>query len=371
MVLGNPGLQRYVAEDPTLERLRSSHISPLGLPSKVPFDEEFFSSLLGSDAMSHRLLDRFLENGLLDLKGNDEWYEHITATAGVLSVHLRANPDDIIPFAYAALLPDVADDDPAVRRALQLLKAEWKTYASVSMASPTVMLRAIIFDALLSIAAEDNSTQSTLALLFSSALPHLVVGREAPVWQEALDQLLQAVEREAEAAWSVPSRVPVPPFPEFNAPSTTVSLKASQVDKTGLKRAMHAAAGPSDENGQSTEGNEHWPNAGDPWSHQFAPLAADAISKAISRATARQDHLCEHRTSRQRTRLGGYGLPAVLPRSGRVDGPRTRNALPAALVERGARIPFGASQLPERRSQSRARPDGLRLSGRVAVAGAD
>ena len=46
MVLGNPGLQRYVAEDPTLERLRSSHISPLGLPSKVPFDEEFFSSLL-------------------------------------------------------------------------------------------------------------------------------------------------------------------------------------------------------------------------------------------------------------------------------------------------------------------------------------
>ena len=56
MVLGNPGLQRYVAEDPTLERLRSSHISPLGLPSKVPFDEEFFSSLLGAaeTTMRHR-----------------------------------------------------------------------------------------------------------------------------------------------------------------------------------------------------------------------------------------------------------------------------------------------------------------------------
>ena len=26
--------------------MRSSHISPLGLPSEVPFDEEFFSSLL-------------------------------------------------------------------------------------------------------------------------------------------------------------------------------------------------------------------------------------------------------------------------------------------------------------------------------------
>ena len=41
MVLRNPGLQRYVAEYPTLERLRSSHTSPLGLPSRYPSRNSF------------------------------------------------------------------------------------------------------------------------------------------------------------------------------------------------------------------------------------------------------------------------------------------------------------------------------------------
>ena len=134
-------------------------------------------------------------------------------------------------------------------------------------------------------AALDLRTRSTLALLLASALPHLSVGREAPVWKEALDQLLHAVEREAEVAWSVPSRVPVPPFPEVDIPSITVSLKGGRVNKKVLERGMLAAAGPSDENGQSTEGNQHWPHEGDPWSYEFAPLAAAAISKAISQAT--------------------------------------------------------------------------------------
>ena len=44
--------------------------------------------------MSDRLLDRFLEKGLLDLKGNDEWYERITLTAKSLSTYLRANPKE-------------------------------------------------------------------------------------------------------------------------------------------------------------------------------------------------------------------------------------------------------------------------------------
>ena len=99
--------------------------------------------------MSDRLLDQFLEKGLLDLKGNDEWYKHITLAAKSLSTYLRANPEEIVPFTYAALLPDVGDQNPAIEKTRDFLKAEWKTYASVSMASPKAMLRAIILDALL------------------------------------------------------------------------------------------------------------------------------------------------------------------------------------------------------------------------------
>ena len=235
--------------------------------------------------MSDRLLDRFLEKGLLDLKGNDEWYGHITSTAKSLSTYLRGNPEEIVPFTYAALLPDVGDKDPAIGKTLNFLKAEWKTYASVSMASPKVMLRAIVLDALLANAESDDATKSALALLLASALPHLSVGKEGEVWKTALDGLLQAVERKAEVAWTVPSRISVPAFPKIDVPTIRFSVKGGEIDKKALEKGMFAAAGPANAQGQATNGNEYWSNQQQNWSHQFAPLAASAIGNAISAAT--------------------------------------------------------------------------------------
>ena len=243
--------------------------------------------------MSDRLLDRFLEKSLLDLKGNDEWYRHITLTAESLATYLRANPKEIVPFTYTALLPDVDDQDPALEKTLDFLKAEWKTYASVSMASPKVMLRAIVFDALLANAESDDATKSALALLLASALPHLSVGKEKDVWKTALDDLLLAVERKAEVAWTVPSRISVPAFPKIDVPKIRFSVKGREVDQQALEKGMHAAAGPTDAEGQSTNGNPHWPNSADSWSHEFAPLAASAISKTISAATGAKTALAD------------------------------------------------------------------------------
>lgn len=234
--------------------------------------------------MSNRLLDRFLEKGLLDLKGNDEWYGHITSTSMSLSIYLRANPEKIVPFTYAALLPDVGDKDPAIGKTLDLLKAEWKTYASVSMSSPEVMLRAIILDALLANAESDDAMKSALALLLASALPHLSLGKEEEVWKTALDELLSAVERNAEAAWTVPSQISVPDFPEINVPRIRIPSRGGKVDEEALEKGMFAAAGPHDAEGQSTNGNQYWPNSADHWSYEFAPRAASAISEAISGA---------------------------------------------------------------------------------------
>ena len=233
---------------------------------------------------SDRLLDRFLEKGLLDLRGNDDWYGHITSTGKSLSAYLHANPEKIIPFTYAALLPDVSEKDPAIRKTLDFLKAEWKTFASVSRSLPKVMLRAIILDALLANAESDDTTKSALALLLASALPHLSFGKEEEIWKIALDELLAAVERNAEIAWTVPSQISVPDFPKINVPTMRIPVKGHEIDKEALEKGMSAAAGPHDSEGQSTNGNRYWPSQGDPWSYDFAPLAASAISEAISKA---------------------------------------------------------------------------------------
>ena len=63
-------------------------------------------------------------------------------------------------------------------------------------------------------------------------------------------------------------------------------VKPGEVDQETLEQAIYAAAGPTDAEGEPTaEGsNPHWPNEGQPWSHQFVPRAASAISEAISEA---------------------------------------------------------------------------------------
>ena len=234
--------------------------------------------------MTDSLLDRFLEKGLLDLKGNDHWYEHITSTASSLSTFLRDNPEDIVPFTYAALVTEVSDQNPAIEKTLDLLRAEWKTYASISDESPKLMLRVIILDALLQNANSDDGTKSVLALLLSSALPHLSVGREEEVWTNALNQLQREVEDSAEIAWTVPSQINVPTFPNIDVPTIRFSVKAGEINQETLEQGIYAASGPSDEQGESTGGNPHWPNEGHHWSHEFAPRAASAISEAISDA---------------------------------------------------------------------------------------
>ena len=234
--------------------------------------------------MTDSLLDRFLDKGLLDLKGNDQWYGHITSTASSLSTFLRDNPEDIVPFTYAALVTEVSDQNPAIEKTLNLLRAEWKTYASISMASPKIMLRAIILDALLQNANSDDAIKSVLALLLSSALPHLSVGKEEEVWTRALDQLQREVEASAEVAWTVPSQINVPTFPKIDVPTIRFSVKAGEINQETLEQGIYAAAGPTNEKGEPTEGNPHWSDDAQNWSLQFAPLAASAISKAISEA---------------------------------------------------------------------------------------
>ena len=57
MIIRNPRLQRHVAEHPAPKRPLSPHASPLGLAPKVPFNEEFFSSLLGVPTFTRTLVD--------------------------------------------------------------------------------------------------------------------------------------------------------------------------------------------------------------------------------------------------------------------------------------------------------------------------
>ena len=232
-------------------------------------------------AMNERILDAFLDRGLLDLKGQDAWFAHITKAADVLAVYLREHPDQLSLFAYSAIDPGTRADDPAREKAREVLRDVWRTFSSVSIGGLDLVLRGIILDALVRNAERDSQTRLALTLILASALPYVSVGAEEKVWQQTLEQMVDEVEAQAEADWSVPSSVNLPEISDVGAPTLSVKLGGTKFDEGALLAGLEKAAGPQNAQSQQTGGNPHWPNQPQPWAHHFPSFAAEAIGAAL------------------------------------------------------------------------------------------
>lgn len=231
--------------------------------------------------MADRILVMFLDAGLLELKGQDAWFDNITRAADHLAKHLVEHPQEFAQFVYSAIDPSDRNGDPARAKALETLKSVWRTFSSVSIGSLDMVLRSIILDAVVQNANQDSQTKLALTLLLSSALPHVELGAEAKVWQPTLDQLVNDIEADAEIQWSVPAEVELPPLPTLAAPTLTGRLGGIKIDEDALVTGMQKAVGPTTAEGQQTGGNAHWPNQHQPWAHAFALLAAKAINEGL------------------------------------------------------------------------------------------
>jgi hypothetical protein len=232
--------------------------------------------------MTLRILDTYLDAGLLELDGNDVWFEHITTAADELAKYIAANPTEIACFVYSAINTSDRKNDLARTKVLDILKGVWRTYASVSMGSLGTVQKGIIFDAIFQNAERDPQIKLSVALLLSSTLPYIDLGSEAEVLQPILDQLIEDIEAAAEMSWSLPSTTHVPDLPTIEAPSLSVHIKGATFDDDKLKTGLERASGPSNSEGEETGGNRYWPgNHGQHWAQEFAPLATESISSAI------------------------------------------------------------------------------------------
>jgi len=153
------------------------------------------------------------------------------------------------------------------------------------MGSPTAILKAIILDAVVQNAERDSQMKLTVTLLLSSALPHIELGPEASVLQPILNQLIDDVEIEAEARWSMPADVRLPEMPSIELPQLSARINGVKVDVEELQAGLERASGPSNAKGEALKDNQFWPNQNQhqQWVHAFAPLASEAISTAIGK----------------------------------------------------------------------------------------
>lgn len=231
--------------------------------------------------MTERILETYLDAGLLELDGNDAWFEHITTAADELAKYIAANPTELAYFVYSAIDTSDRKNDPSRIKVLDILKSVWRTYASVSMGSLDTVQKGIIFDAVFQNAKRDPQIKLSVALLLSSTLPYIDLGSEAEVLQPILDQLVEDIEEAAETSWSLPSTTLAPSLPPIVPPTLSVQLSKVSFDYDELEAGLERASGPNNSQGKTTGGNRYNSDQGQHWAKEFVPLATEAISSAI------------------------------------------------------------------------------------------
>ena len=238
--------------------------------------------------MDEAILQGFLNKGLIDVGGDDAKLEKITQAAGDLAAALKMNPSKALGFSLIAFDPDAPAADPLVQEALTALQNRWTTYRNTFSATPIAVIRAILLDALIAAAAEDDRVGVCFVASARNALPLLPVDNERDIWIGLVEEVERRVDLRAEAEWATPESISVQPM-KYDAPKLSAAeVRVGEAPKGDLQTGMMAAAGPSyvnqQGNGVSTNGNQYWPQQQQHWVGEFGRRAGTTIAAAIDAA---------------------------------------------------------------------------------------
>jgi len=235
--------------------------------------------------MEQEFLMRFLEIGVINLNGDDTKLEKLRATAKDLSAALRKTPAKTVSYTMVAADPSVSSADPVLEEAMAALRKRWETVANAFSGRPVNVLRAVLLDAIVQAAREDDTIAVAFVNTARNALAHAETADEAPIWREAVSEIETRVDARAEAEWATPEMISVEPL-RYTAPKASVAdFEAPTIERSDLQAKFLSATGPSP--GAVAPTNPYWPhNQPQDWSREFAKLMSSAIADAVDAMAA-------------------------------------------------------------------------------------
>lgn len=227
--------------------------------------------------MEQGLLLKFLEVGLIDLKGDDTKLDKLRSTAKDLSAALRKAPSKTASFTMVAADPNIAATDPTVDEAMAALRKKWETVANAFAGRPVGILRAILLDAIVQAARSDDAIAVAFVNTARNALAHAETSDEAEIWREAVSEIETKVDARAEAEWATPEMVTVDPLRYTPPAPVSTDYEAPTADRSSLQAKIYSAAGPWG----PTNPNQYQPSQGQHWAPEFANRMSVAIAEAL------------------------------------------------------------------------------------------
>ncbi|MCL9799013.1 GTPase-associated system all-helical protein GASH [Pseudomonas sp. AKS31] len=229
--------------------------------------------------MEQEFLLRFLDIGVIDLKGDDTKLEKLRSTAKDLSVSLQNAPSKTVSFTMVAADPHIAPTDLTVDEAMTSLRKQWETVANAFVGRPVGVLRAILLDAIVQAARSDDAIAVAFVNTARNALVHAETSDETEIWREAVSEIETKVDARAEAEWATPEMITVEPL-QYKPPAPVATdYEAPTVDLSELRAKVNSATGPWASNEPK---NSHYPhNNPEAWGKDFASKISVVIAETL------------------------------------------------------------------------------------------
>jgi len=185
----------------------------------------------------------FLKLGLIDLQGSDEKLEKLETTSISLAKLLEADPSKTLTYALIALDPKAPEDDPVVEQTISILEENWTTYSNTFAGTPIQVIRALLLQALVISAEENQQVAIAFVSITRNVLPHIEIGNEIDMWNKLVAKFESKLNIVAEKEWATPEKISVEAFSYSPPKQIKVSSADVTLNRETLQKGIEKASG--------------------------------------------------------------------------------------------------------------------------------
>lgn len=233
--------------------------------------------------MSESILLKFLQNGLIDVGGDDVKFEKITGASGDFAQVLGSTPSKAVSAALLAFDQGAPANDPLVSEVLDILKQRWPTYMNTFAGVPIAVVRGILLNALVQAANKDERVAIGFASAARNVLPFMELGSEREIWRAVVAEIEELVDQKAEVEWATPETIHVDKLKYSKPAPVAIASAGAKVNREWLQGVVTAAGGPNLPGGVASgeNPNPYWPQNQQNWLQQFGIKMSAAIADAV------------------------------------------------------------------------------------------
>lgn len=225
--------------------------------------------------MENKLLQPFLQAGLIDIGDSDERLANIEQSIAELQKKFEDDHSILPTYTLVGLDPDVSADEQTVIETELIIAGHWKALRAKFSERPIAIIRAVILNALYNVGIKDAYAARIIYLTASNFFPYIKLGREEQIIKQIISDLGDLAEQNAVEEWSLGEEEAT--FKLGSLKVTDLKLGKVEINKPTLKSSLKDAVQRTPQGHNPYQHPEEWGEA-------FAQKASEGIGESFNNA---------------------------------------------------------------------------------------